>query len=445
VKADNIIVKDKIKKESIPLIIILIGGVFLRTLFIDTSYAFWDEAVYLENAKLFAFGESNYNELDYRPPLVSFLISPLFNLNNSELYIRSFMVLLNSLTIVAIYFFIKELYGKKCALIGALFLAILPFHIIYSQYVMTDSLLALFITILLLFMIKFKKEKSVKYLVYVGIFSALAFMTKFTAISIIPIILFPFLIKIKKKDVLLIILSSLIVILPYLLFQYFTYGNFTDFLFEAIKHVSKPEPVRPDLFLWWYIDLFGPLLLPFIFGIIILIKKKDYMPLYWGFTLFLLILFITNQGVDKPPDMLWLTERFLLPIVPFILIISSRALSDLPFKKITLFLILCLIFYFSLYQRYLQPAITLEDGVRGATKEMALYIGSNIDENAIIHCNFNCPTLAYYMPQKVEWSYDKSPTVDYLVVFDDIEAFSDYRALHSVSDGNRTVHLLNSI
>jgi len=32
-----------------------------------------------------------------------------------------------------------------------------------------------------------------------------------------------------------------------------------------------------------------------------------------------------------------------------------------------------------------------------------------------------------------------------LVVFDDIEAFSDYRALHSVSDGNRTVHLLNSI
>lgn len=438
--------RKKRKKIANPFYIItaiFLASIIIRLLFVDISYVFWDEGAYVGNAKFFAFGETNYSELAVRPPLIPLIISPLLFLHN-EFLIRVLMVLINSTLAIAVYLLVKEMFETKAALIAAFLVAILPFHIIFSGYIMTDSVLALLIASLSFFCLKFSGNKERKYIFLIGLISGLVFLTKYTAVVIAPVILLPFLLmkKFGFKDALLLLTTFLAVILPHLMSQYFLFGNPLQFLPSAVSAVSNAEPVTLPLLGWWFLDLIGLIIVPLAIGIYMMVKEKDWIPLYFFFSLYLIYLVIVNQGTDKPPGILWLTERFLLPTLPFALVIASRALSTLSIRKIAAFMVATLIIFVPLYQRYSQPAIYLEDGKRAATREMAEYISANINPAETIYCNFNCPSLAYYIPQKVVWLPANLSAWDYVAYFGQPENIQEYTVVHSIEDKTQEVSLL---
>ena len=123
------------------------------------------------------------------------------------------------------------------------------------------------------------------------------------------------------------------------------------------------------------------------------------------------------------------------------MIIASRILSYLSLRKLVAFVIIGMLLFLPLYDRYLQPALTLEDGIREVTRDMAHYIDSNIGKDETIYCTFNCPSLAYYMDQKTEW-YTENFVGDYVVIFDESKNLSDYSIIYSSYNKSRAAFLL---
>jgi 4-amino-4-deoxy-L-arabinose transferase-like glycosyltransferase len=206
-------------------IVIFLLAILLRLFYIDTSYAFWDEAAYMENARFFAAGTGNYNEILIRPPLLPLAVSPLLILGG-EFAARIFLVLLNSAIVLVIYYLAKETYSRKAGLIASLLAAILPFHIIYSGYVMTDSILALLLSVLAFLCVKFPKKNGAKFFVLMGLFSGLTFLTKYTAVLLVPLVMLPFMIrgKFRTRDIGLMAAVFMITVAPHFIFQYFFQG-----------------------------------------------------------------------------------------------------------------------------------------------------------------------------------------------------------------------------
>lgn len=278
----------KIKIWQVLFLLFLIG--LIIRLYIDITYFFWDEAVYLLNAKWFALGKSEYNEVDYRPPLIPFLLSFFYKLDNFENVSRVFMILLNSLSIPTIYFLGKEI-NPKVGLLSAIILVLLPFHIQTSRWMMTDAANMLFLMLFTLFLLKKRPILS-------GFFAGLSFLTKFTSVIFIPAIFMIVFYRSKESRFLFRFLIGLTIIIPYLVFNQLYYGSAFDFFFKAIEGVANKETTTPFFILWLFYDLIGIVLLPFfLYSIYTNLKNKSHQFfLFWFFSFFLRVSVNNKSG-----------------------------------------------------------------------------------------------------------------------------------------------------
>jgi 4-amino-4-deoxy-L-arabinose transferase-like glycosyltransferase len=387
------------------LLLLFIIGFFLR-LYVDTSYFFWDESAYLLNAKWFATGKSEYNEIDLRPPLVSFLLSFFYGSKNFEIVSRVILILLNSLSIPAMFFLGKEI-NPRVGILSATLLTFLPFHIQFSRLIMTDSVSMLFIILLVLFLLRKKTILS-------GLFAGLAFLTKYTSLIFIPIILIPFFYHIKKPKFFFKFLAGLMIIIPFFLFNILYYDSMFHFFFSAIGAVSKQEIVTLSFIFWLLYDLIGIILLSlFLFSVYPCLKfSKCRLFLFWFISFFFVCLLILNLGTDKPPSIQWMIERFLLPLLPPMLILASYSALEFfkNYKLIVLLFIVFIVFNIPNYSRAYTPAIEFEGGLRNVTKLMGIYIDENLEGNTTIYCTFNCPPIAWYGKRKTAvTNFEESP------------------------------------
>jgi 4-amino-4-deoxy-L-arabinose transferase-like glycosyltransferase len=369
---------------------------FALRLYIDTSYFFWDESVYLLNAKWFAIGKSEYNEINSRPLLVSFFLSFFYGLKNFEVISRIILIFLNSLSIPVIFLLGREI-KPKVGILSAVLLVFLPFHIQSSRWIMTDSINMLFIMLFILFLMRKKAVLS-------GLFAGLAFLTKYTSFIFIPIILIPFFYYFKKPKFFFKFFLGLTIIIPLLVFNLLYFGSMFNFLFSAIDAVSKKETVTLPFIAWLFYDLMGIILLPFfLLSIYSSLKfKKCRLFLFWLISFFFVSLLVINIGTDKPPSILWMVERFLLPLLPIVLVLTSYSIIELLKKDkfIIILLIVFIVFNIPNYSIAYTPSIEFEDGLRNVTKTMGIYIDKNLKENTTIHCTFNCPPIAWYSKRK---------------------------------------------
>src|SRR4029079_3905454 len=86
---------------------------------------------------------------------------------------------LGILTVLVTYLIGKQLYGTKVALIAALVLAFLPYHIILSRQVLLDVSLTFFFALTLYFLIRYlKRPQDVQWLFLVGASAGLSFLSK---------------------------------------------------------------------------------------------------------------------------------------------------------------------------------------------------------------------------------------------------------------------------
>ena len=128
-------------------LLILLFGTFLRFYKI-TEEGFWLDELFQINATLNPLSEM----FDYLPkdkPQLDYIIQHFFmKFGNDEFHARLHAAIFGILSIIAIFFLGKRLYGERVGLISAFLLSISPVHIYYSQEGRPYSLFFLLVILL---------------------------------------------------------------------------------------------------------------------------------------------------------------------------------------------------------------------------------------------------------------------------------------------------------
>ncbi|MBN1220767.1 MAG: glycosyltransferase family 39 protein [Anaerolineae bacterium] len=99
------------------------------------------------------------------------------------------VVLLTSLGVVVFYWLARRLFGSTIALIGAVLLALNPFHIAYSRVIHHDALSTTFMTLsVLCVFVYWGESQGRRWLGLAGVLGGLAFLSKLSSLYLMPFI-----------------------------------------------------------------------------------------------------------------------------------------------------------------------------------------------------------------------------------------------------------------
>jgi hypothetical protein len=96
------------------------------------------------------------------------------------------VALATSLGLVGMYFLASRLFGRRAALLGAFLVALEPFFLAHSRFLHTDALLSTFLTLSILSLAVWMREARRPFLILSGIAAGLAFLTKSSAVFLLP-------------------------------------------------------------------------------------------------------------------------------------------------------------------------------------------------------------------------------------------------------------------
>ncbi len=428
------------KKNNIILLFIVLIGFLIRlyyfSLTVDQAY-WYDESEYLTYAKHWALNVP-YDANPQRPPLFPLIISIFYLLGLNEAIIKFFVVLLPSTLIILIsYLLVKEMYDEKIALISAFLMAVFWLLIFNTMRMHTDALFMLLIYIAIYFFWKgYVKEKKNKYIIFVGIFLALAFMVRLvgvlTAAAIILFLLATERLKpLKDKYFWFSGLVGLLTVTPYLIYNQLKYGTifaFTHGYSTEIQKVSKPfawdalsafnwyfgtgNSISSG-FNWFYeqilflIFLVGLLTLFNLFiGFDLLLKNKDEKLKSDFFTvLHILIYFMFFIFVIRGYD-----DRWLMPTSLFIFIITAKGI-DLIYSSIKNYskyiaigvvgLILLAGAFFGL--QHADFITKIKVGTYSQEPPAGKWLKEHTNKSDIIFSNNEATPFTFYSERKVTW------------------------------------------
>lgn len=201
-------------------IIILLGlGLricyFLYTAYTDPGYVRqhdlwgeWSHTYYIKYiADHFVLPPVGTHEA-YHPPVhyilsaIVFNIARLFRLNEIHAFraIQLYLVFLSTLITIVTYKIFKRLEcNKKVMLFGIAFVCFLPSLIFMSVYLNNDCTVAFFFCISFYYLIKVVHTKKIKHTILLAVFTALAILSKKTALILFPLCGIVFLIELFKN------------------------------------------------------------------------------------------------------------------------------------------------------------------------------------------------------------------------------------------------------
>jgi 4-amino-4-deoxy-L-arabinose transferase-like glycosyltransferase len=134
---------------------------------------------------------------DYREAPFTYLIIPSIKIFGLNEFATRFPAALSSiLTVLALFYLVKECFSKRVALLAALFLAINPWSIYYSRITFRVNLLPLFFCLALLFFLK--SFRNSKHLFFSGLLFVLSFWTYSSARVFVSLFLIGLIIIFRK-------------------------------------------------------------------------------------------------------------------------------------------------------------------------------------------------------------------------------------------------------
>jgi len=404
----------------------ILGGIFV----FSTPLKIWDETVYanlgydLSNNPLDYSVENNgwsdfipsggdnfyaWPKMGFRAPLLPYLLSPFYPFNLGFL-VKFFIVFVGSLSTCLVYLLGEKMFNRKVALYSAILFLLIPLHIIYSAKILTGVLFTFFVLLTFLSFWKGYEENNKKHKILFGVFLALALLSRYTALWIMPIFLIYFLVRdkslkfVKDKYLWYSILAFFATLIPWFIYGIFEYNN----PIGAFIHGAKASAYWGGLQSWhfffdyWW-QMFSIIGFVFVIALIYILYKKDffkkeiYLLLIW-FTFFL------GMAIYMPHK----EDRFILAIVPTIALISGYFIDKIKkYKK----LILIGIIIISLFSISFQFYTTYNNSYTGTNKcflegnkflqnqENALVV---TDESAIVYYYTKQSTHFYPNP----WSYE---------------------------------------
>lgn len=293
--------------------VLLVFG-FTRLYNLDLIPIFADEAIYIRWAQLISHEWHNLfiPLTDGKTPLFMWLLAPWLRLGFDPLLTGRVLSGLSGLGSVAgVYFLAKKLFEEKTARLAASLALVQPFLLFYDRMSLTDSLL----TALIVWSVYFGGGFGL------GLSAAAALLVKPSAL--IYLLIIP-LFELKKWRS--VAISGAIAFVAYNLLRfsdsfYMIKRRSLDYLQPFNwEHLVSTSQV---FFNWLLSYLSWPLI--FVFALSLIIAAKFREKKIAVLSLFILLPFCALAAVGKI-----VYPRYLLPLVPFILIITAWGLVRLP-------------------------------------------------------------------------------------------------------------------
>ena len=364
------------KKEYKIILVLFILAFIIRLLFVfHTPVKIWDETVYanlgydlssnpfhysLKGASWSDFIPSKENpiyawpNMGFRAPLLPYTLMIFYSLKVDSLIIL-FIPLIGALSVVLIYFFGKKLFNEKIGFYSAVFFMLIPLHTLNSGMILTGVYSTFFILLTFISFWKGYEKGNKNYKIFFGIFFALALLVRYTVLWIMPIFLIYFLIRkksfkfLKDKYLWYSILAFFIVLIPWFIYGQFTYGNPLGAFIHGASAASYWGGIQSALFYfkyWW--TMFSIIGFLFILSLGYILYKKDfikkeiYLLLIWFLFFLVLAMYMPHKE-----------ERFILPIVPVICLISGFFIFKIKkYRKLILFSLIIILILSNTWQFY---------------------------------------------------------------------------------------------
>jgi 4-amino-4-deoxy-L-arabinose transferase-like glycosyltransferase len=147
-----------------------------------------DEAVYAGQAAAIAqvpILKDFFPIFRAHPLLLQFILALVFHFGYSDISGRLVVVIIGLLTVYVVYLLGSLLYNKKVGALAALFLAVMPYHVIVTRQVLLDGPLVLCSTLTLYFLALFAATKRPTWLHATGLGMGLTVLAKETGIVLL--------------------------------------------------------------------------------------------------------------------------------------------------------------------------------------------------------------------------------------------------------------------
>lgn len=421
------------KKEIKILIILFLIAFLIRGIFVfATPVKIWDETVYANLGYNLAHNPLDYSvahngwsdfipsggdnfyawpKMGFRAPLLSYLLMPLY-LFHLDFLVIFFIAMVGALSVCLVYILGKKLFNEKVALYSAILFLLIPLHIIYSAKILTGVLFTFFVLLTFLSFWKGYEEENKKHKVLFGVFLALALLSRYTALWIMPIFLIYFLVKdkslkfLKDKYLWYSILAFFGILIPWLIYGIFEYNNPIGAFIHGAKASAYWGGLQSLTFFfeyWW--QMFSIIGFVFTIALIYILYKKD----FFKKEIYLLLIwfaFFLGMAIYMPHK----EDRFILAIVPTIALISGYFIDKIKkYKKIILLGIIIISLFsisYQFYTNYNNSYTSTNKCFLESTNFLKNNAGKNsviiTDESSVIYYYTKLETHFYPNP----WDYD---------------------------------------
>ncbi len=223
---------------------ILLAASALRIFPLTYSH-FWDEAVFLQHAKVMLDGRSNYDEFFHRPPLLSVLYATGFLIVDSIYVANIVQGVVTSLAVVFAFLYMRRLFGVTAALFAAALFAFMPYLAHTSHDLLTDGPA---LTLMLCAMWLYDKP-GVRFAVLAGVAYSLAIQTRYTSLFLgLYFLLDTVVAPQKARNFLAWGVAAAAALAPYLLWNQFAFGWFLHPFAIARRIVTEWTAPMPASF-----------------------------------------------------------------------------------------------------------------------------------------------------------------------------------------------------
>ncbi len=314
--------------SSLILILALAMGAFLRIWQINAMGFNTDEAVYSGQAAALAgvpILKDIFPVFRAHPLLFQVLLSLVYRIQFSDLAGRVLAVIIGMGTVFLTYQTGKTLYGRLTGAFAALFMALMPYHVVVSRQVLLDGPMVFFTTLALYFLARFGTSQKPVWLYLTGAGMGLAVLSKETSIILMGAI-YAFLalasdLRLKVKDVILSLVVFALVILPFPL----------SILLAGVSHIGSNYLSwqlfrRPNHEWSFYLTT-----VPQMLGYLVIAAAIAGIILLWRSRSWREKLLLVWVGVTYLFFQLWPVKGFqyLLPLAPAAAILAARFFGKL--------------------------------------------------------------------------------------------------------------------
>ena len=415
------------------IILVLVLSFLIRIAFLFYSpLRGWDETVYLNlghdlstNPLFYSLKNSGWNDfipstdiiygwpnVGFRAPLLPYILSVFYSLNLNFL-IPIIIPFLGTLSVFLVYILGKKLFDKKVGLYSAILFALIPIHIFYSGKIWTDPLVVFFILLTFISFWEGYEKENKKHKILFGLFLALSLLARYTTLWITPIFLFYFFIRdkslkfLKDKYLWYAIGIFFLTLVPWFLYGLKYYGNILGAFIHGFKAAGYWGGVQSWNFFfvnsWQIFSIIG---IVSIFSLLFIVLKKEfakreiYLLLIWVIFFSIMVMYMPHKE-----------ERFIMPIIPAICIISGFFINRIKRYKNIILGLICIVLITSLWGTFKIEYENSYSGVNLCFSDGNKFLANDsIDKNSLVVTN-QLPIVHYYTKKEVHlypdsWNLD---------------------------------------